>query len=359
MRVVHLIIGGERAGGQRVAQTLAEGAMQRGHDVHVVSPTPGPIVDELRTAGIAVHLIDIGRIFRLGAARELRHLLVRIDADLLHTHVMVAANALARTTARSAHVPVISHMHGHNVFRANRIAGGAYRTLDNATSRLCARLIAVSDDTRSRLIEQGIRPESVVTVHNGLDPLAHVPAPAAVSQLAGRRIVCCIGRIEPMKGQADLVRALALLPVDVAVAFVGRDISGHSFELLRLAEKLGIADRVALLGPQDDVAPYLLASHVLAQASWTEAFPIAPMEAMALRVPVVATAVGGTPELIGDAGVLVPPRSPTALADALRELLADEPRRLALGEDGYARLRLEFSAARMIDAVHHVYEESL
>ena len=261
---LHLIIDGELAGGQRVAEALAEGSRARGHDVRVVSPTHGPVVDRLRDRGIEVDLIDIGRLYRLGGAARLRRALRDARADVLHTHVMVAGNALARTAARTAGVPVISHLHGHNVFRESALAGGAYRALDNVTSRLCARLIAVSDNTRDRLIEQGIPAQLITTVHNGLDPPEHAP-PSSLDALGldGKRVLLSIGRVEPMKGQADLVRALPSLPDDVVVVLAGRDVNGHAAEIDAIADELGVRNRVVQLGPQEDVMPLIAGSDAM------------------------------------------------------------------------------------------------
>lgn len=361
MKILHVVIDGELAGGQLVALKLAVGLQERGHEALIVAPAPGEFTALAERSGVAVRFADTGRLHRLGGLARLWHLIRRERVDIVHTHAMVASNALSRTAARLAGRPVVSHLHGHNVFRSNRLAAAAYRRLDLLTARWCSCIVAVSEDTRRRLIEQGLPERLIVTVHNGLDPPERVEA-ASLAELgiAGEPVVVCVGRLEPGKGQADLIEAIARLPKPTLL-LVGRDIGGHRGELERLAERLGVSERVVFAGSRADVLPLLAACAVVVLPSWTEGFPITPMEAMAVRRPVVATAVGGTGELVADGktGLLVPSRDPAALARAIGSLLDDEELAARLGEQGHRRLRESFSEARMIERVLAIYEEAL
>ena len=147
MRVVHLLIGGEVAGGQAVALDLARAARARGDEVSFVSPTPGSFVDRVLGEGFRVHRVDVSRSFRLRGLTRLARLLRELDADLLHTHTHPAGNVLGRLAARLAGARVISHLHIEAHFRPGP-AGVPLRLADTATARLCARLVAVSEQTR-------------------------------------------------------------------------------------------------------------------------------------------------------------------------------------------------------------------
>jgi glycosyltransferase involved in cell wall biosynthesis len=127
------------------------------------------------------------------------------------------------------------------------------------------------------------------------------------------------------------------------------------------AERLGVRDRVVFAGRRDDAAELLVELDVLALPSWTEGLPLVVLEAMARRRPVVATPVGGTPEVVvdGETGLLVPPRDPDALAAALRRLLADADLRRRMGDAGYERVRERFSADAMTGRVLEIYDEVL
>lgn len=359
MRILHVVIDGELAGGQLVAEKLISGARARGHEALIVSPSRGAFTERAERDGIPVRTVDVSRAFKLGGLLRLRRLIRAERIELVHTHAMLASNLLSRVASRSSGTPVVSHAHGAEVFRPGA-AGRVYRLLDNLTARWCARVIAVSDDTRRRLIEQGIPARLIETVYNGLDPPESPPEPGLRALgLDRRQVIACVGRLEPAKGQAELIEAAAEVP-DAVVLLIGRDVGGSRSRLERLAAERGVADRVVFAGPRTDVLELVAGCALLAAPSWTEGFPIAPLEAMAVGKPVVATEVGGTPELVanGETGLLVPPRDPDALAAALRDLLADPARAQAMGEAGYRRLRERFSEARMVERVLAIYEEA-
>lgn len=360
MKILHVVIDGQIGGGQLVARKLAEGARARGHEAALVSTSRGPFTDLAERDGIPVRYANVSRLHRIGGLAELRAIIRRERADLVHTHGMAALNVLSRVAARSTGVAVVSHMHTPNVFRSEPVVRTLYRTLDNLTARMCARLIAVCEDTRRRLIEQGIDGELIETVYNGFDPPEPPPEPAPPPPgLDGLRLVACVGRLDAMKGQDLLLEALARVS-GVGALVVGRDVDGACARLERRSAELGIQDRVAFLGPRADVLSLVAACELLVLPSRTEAFPLAPMEAMALRKPVVAFAVGGVPELVdAETGVLVPPGDVLGLADALASVLADPDRARALGQAGYRRLRERFTEERMVRRVLEISEEAL
>lgn len=362
MRIVHLVIGGDVAGGQAIALRLARAARDRGDDVAFVAPEPGPFVELVRAEGIPVHLLPLRRTYQLGKALRLARLLRREGADVLHTHTLAAANVLGRVSARLAAVPVISHLHIENHFRpATR---PLLRSLDNATARLCVRLVAVSEETSRAYERQGYPEGRIEVVYNGVELDGRGSAPDVRSELdipPGAPLVGEVARLCEVKGQRELIEALASVP-EARLVLVGVDLErGGAFqaELEREAERLGVRDRVAFAGRRDDAAQLLGQLDVVALPSWTEGLPVVLLEAMARRRAVVATPVGGTPELVadGETGLLVPPRDPRALAEAIRRLLADPDLRERMGEAGYRRAADRFSADAMCKRVLELYDE--
>ena len=360
MRIVHVVIGGDVAGGQLVALALARAARDRGDRASFVAPHGGSFVELARVDGFDVATVDVGRTYRVGGMLRLARLLRRERADLVHTHTLAAANTLARLAGRLARVPVVSHLHIENHFRPTTrflLAG-----LDNATARLAAALVAVSEDTRRAYERQGY-PRRIRVVYNGVDP-----SPADANGLREELripddapLVVEVGRLADVKGQRELLEAVADLPSARAV-FVGDDLERggeYARELERHAAELGVSDRVVFAGQRDDAARVLAAADVLALPSWTEGLPLVVLEAMAQGRPVVATPVGGTPELVadGETGLLVPPRDPRALADALTRILRDPELRRRMGEAGRRRVEERFSAARMAQEVLAIYDE--
>lgn len=360
MRIAHLVSGGELAGGQVVALQLAIAARETGHDVVFVSPTPGEVIDRANAEGFATELVDVRRTTRLRGATRLALVLRRREVDVLHTHVHVAANVLGRLAARAAQVAVISHLHIENHFRPSRLARAPLVRLDNATASLCARLIAVSDATRRAFERQGFPRRLLETVHNGVDADAlraarHVPLRSELGIPDGDLLLAHVGRLAPVKGQRELLDALRRLGRDdVHVVFFGRDVERggvYRAELELLADRLN----VHFAGFRADAAAALAAADALVLPSWIEGLPLVVLEAMAQAKPVVATAVGGTPEAVvdGETGLLVPPRDPEALSVALARLLDDEQIRRRLGEAGRKRVdahfRADTTAARILE----------
>jgi len=363
MRIVHLVIGGDVAGGQAIALQLARAARDRGDDVAFVAPEPGPFIDLVRAEGIPVHVLPLRRTYQLGKALRLARLLRREGADVVHTHTLAAANVLGRVSARLAAVPVISHLHIENNFRpATRLL---IRSFDNATARLCARLVAVSEDTRRSYERQGYPGGGrIEVVYNGVELDGGKPAADVRSELGippGVPLVGEVARLCDVKGQRELIEAIASVP-EARLVLVGVDLErGGAFqaELEREAERLGVRDRVAFAGRRDDAAELLGQLDVVALPSSTEGLPVVLLEAMARRRAVVATPVGGTPELVadGETGLLVPPRDPRALAEAIRRLLADPELRGRMGEAGHRRVAERFSAEEMCRRVLELYDE--
>jgi glycosyltransferase involved in cell wall biosynthesis len=199
----------------------------------------------------------------------------------------------------------------------------------------------------------------MVTVYNGIELPAELPARASATEPP---TLLEIARLCEIKGQRELIDALARMEhPDARLQLAGDDIEqGGAYRSLleRQASERGVADRVAFLGYRADVPALIAAASVVVLPSWIEGLPLVLLEAMAAGVPVVATAVGGTPELVvdGDTGLLVPPRDPGALASALDSLLADPARAEALGAAGRRRAEESFDADTAASQILRLYE---
>jgi glycosyltransferase involved in cell wall biosynthesis len=250
----------------------------------------------------------------------------------------------------------VSHVHIENHFPPRAAQAALYRRLDNATARRSAALVTVSDGTKQALEAQGYPPGRTIVIHNGVAPATAEPA-----ELEARRpIVGEIARLAEVKGQRTLLRACAGL--DVSVVLVGADLEqGGAYRglLEREADELGMRDRVLFTGYRADAPSLLCAFDVCALPSTTEGLPIVLLEAMAAGVPVVATPVGGVPELVsdGETGLLVPPGDAEALAAAIGRLLAEPETARRLAANARARVEERFSERVMGERVLAVYED--
>jgi len=213
---------------------------------------------------------------------------------------------------------------------------------------------------------RGVSGSRLVKIHNGVDISRFSPTPdpevASIDGLpAGARVVGSVGRLHPIKGHLDLVRAwpsvTRAIP-GVHLAIVGDASADQRRGVEALARELGCADTVHLLGLRTDVPALLPLMELVAVPSHAEGFSNAVIEAGAAARPVVATRVGGNVEAVvdGETGLLVPPKDPEAMARGLVALLSDPPRARRMGESARARVTSLFTVERMVESYETLYE---
>lgn len=367
MRVVHVVqrfhpeLGGTETHVRAVASELA----RRGHDVTVAtSRPPGAAAEET---------IDGVRVARFRARHwrgdylfppwfpmpGLAEFLAAQRADVLHAHgyrfatIEAAASASRRSGAR-----LVVTAHGfyppENAFVA--ASRSAYDRLRGRRALAqAARCVAVTRHEVAHYAALGVDPTRVDVVPNGIDEAAFARGDGAAFRerhgLGSGPLVVFLARLAHDKGVRDLVRAARLLP-EATFAVCGRDAG----ELAPARRRAGANVRFtgAVADPRDAYA----AADVFALPSHYEAFGIVLVEAMAQGAPVVATTAGGMPEVVGDAGVLVPPRAPATLAEELRLLLADPARRARLADAGRRRAR-SFLWADVVTRLEETYRRAL
>ena len=349
---------------------LALGLGDHGHEVEVAGPVRASTYDRLEEAGIPIHRMTLARGYTrphrdLAALRGLVRVLRNGRYDLVHGHA-AKAGTLARLAARAARLPAVYTPHCYP-FAADTSAGwrALFTVAERALARVTAATICVCEDERRVAAAAGIRPaERLHVIHNGSEPCAPVdPDPALAAMRAGGPLAAAIAvmrrqkRIDVFLDAAPLV--LARVP-EARLVVVGE--GPLSEDLHARAAGLGL-DRDARFAFLPFVGPsarYLRAIDVYVLSSAWEAFPIGVLEALACGVPQVATDVGGTREIVDEqTGMLVPPRDPAALADALVALLTDAPRRERLGRAARARHAERFGLERMVAATAALYERLL
>jgi glycosyltransferase involved in cell wall biosynthesis len=272
--------------------------------------------------------------------------LARRRATIVHTH-LVHADVHGLPAAALARVPFrVSTKHGFNAFRDNRLVGLA----DRAAGRFAHRQIAISGGL-ARYLEQteGFAPGTFTVVHYGIAPGPEPASPPEATRLLA------VGRLVPIKGFDVLLRAFAQarrrLP-ELTLSLAG---SGPLEGELRAAAPEG----VTLLGHSADV-PRLLEEHaIVVVPSRGEGFGMVALEAAERGRAAIVSDVGGLPEIVGDAGVVVPPGDEDALAAAIVSLASDPERLRALGAAARARAVAQFSADAAAAGVERVYRDLL
>jgi glycosyltransferase involved in cell wall biosynthesis len=228
------------------------------------------------------------------------------------------------------------------------------------------RIVATCTDEVFELVRMGADRRRMTVVPCGVDRALFTPDGPRAPRRPGVHRLVAASRLVERKGLADAVAALAEVPGAELVVAGGPDAArldgdAEARRLRGLAAEHGVADRLVLLGRVSrEAMPGLLRSaDAVVCVPWYEPFGIAPLEAMACAIPVVATAVGGQIDsVVHDlTGVHVPPRDPSALADALRALLADPARRRELGAAGARRAAERYGFDRIATATRAVYRE--
>jgi glycosyltransferase involved in cell wall biosynthesis len=278
--------------------------------------------------------------------------------DILHTHGY-KANLYGRWTTHASRFHVATC---HNwAVRTGSL--GFYSVLDRLALRRVPAVVAVSENVATRLAEFDIRPPRVHIVPNGVD-LTRFAQGEARPTLRGEltaapaTLIGSVTRLTAGKGLDVLLTAFSMLPprhAGVHLALIG---SGElDTELRAQAARLNIADRVHFTGARSDMPGVYASLDRLVLASLDEGLPISVLEAMAAGVPVIATRVGAIPQLLqGDAGWLVAPGDPSALAEALVESLDNQSLARQYAQSALARTHAEYSAAAMARGYLELYQ---
>lgn len=363
LKVAHLIKGLGRGGAESLLpQTLARRGDGFDYTVGYLLPWKDALVGEVEAAGASVRCLggrsNLGLLARVPAvARWLRE----ERADVVHAHLPLAG-VVARLAGRAAAVPVVYTE--HNLQKRYHLAT---RWANRLTWRLQRRVVAVSGEVAESIRHHLGTRVPVTVVRNGIDTEGPAPTPAEVAALRARWGIAAdapvVGTVAVLRRQKRLDLWLAaarrLRAERPACRFLIVGDGPLRGELEAEAQRLGIAEAVVFAGLQSPVASYVAACDVMMISSEFEGLPLALLEAMAAERAVVATRVGGIPEVVedGTSGVLVPFGDPDALAAAAGALLVDPERRALLGAAARQRVGAEFGVARMARELESIYRQ--
>lgn len=376
-RIAYLSSHSEIAGGERVLLDFCRRIDQREFIPHVILPREGGLASELRRNGIEVAVIPFRRDFLFGyppawsnrACREIGAQLKIWRVSLIHIHDSYLT-LLAGRVGRILHIPVALTAHGtwdsHFFFQ------------DWLNQKYLQMIWAPSHQVVASLLRRGwISRQRVRRVPFGIDTEKFLPRDAQVAREklkipSGAIVVARVARFDDAKDYPTFLRAAQeLVEKDPRVYFLvlgdtrlqissesdGNKRAFHAF----LSTHPRLSARLLYLGHQDDVPFYLSAADLLVSSSSSESFPLNVLEAMAMQLPIVTTAVGGVAEIVeeGVTGILVPPKNHRALADGMAALLDEPQKRQQMGARGRDRVKSFFSLTTYVEQMQIEYRNLL
>jgi glycosyltransferase involved in cell wall biosynthesis len=392
--VLHVVANLDTGGAQEVVRTLVPALGMTGFRPVVATLRDGPLRAAIEESGVPVEVIA-GRAHSLTAPhralpelrrlrRDLAAVVARHRIAVIQTHLLRSLDFLVLSLRREPGVRgVLWTVHNARLdLRSDQVPSGAvqrallgpkragYRTLYRTGARLGDGFVAVSDEVASSIVRE-IRPpaDRITTIPNGVDTERY---PAPVDRAAVRRelgvsddtvLVLSIGKLMRQKGHQSLVDAMGLLDDRKAVVAIAGEGELRGTIETQIADA-GLGDRVRLLGLRRDAPQLLAAADAFVLPSLWEGLPMALLEAMASGLPVLATEVSGTSQVVEDgiSGLLIPAADPARLAEGLRELLAvarSPERSEAMGRAARDRVVARFGVRSQAEAHAALYRSIL
>jgi glycosyltransferase involved in cell wall biosynthesis len=366
MRIAHLTASPFFGGPERQMLGLALSLPEFVESLFFSFPERGlcaPFLDELHSHGFLAEPLVNNTPHFFAAMRELREKLHAQRVDLLCCHGY-KADLLGRPSARKLGIPVVSVSRG---WTAATWKVRLYEAVDRFSLRWMDRVVCVSEAQAAKVRRAGVPDERIRVIRNAIftDRFGEPDEPGrAFLQSFFRKprshFIAAAGRFSPEKGFADLVDAAAqVVRTHPEAGFLLFGDGPLHAALASQIERLGLQENFVLAGFRDDLDRWLPNFDAFALPSYTEGLPNVVLESFAARVPVVATAVGGTTEVIteGANGFLIAPSDSHALAERLARLLKDERLRATMGMSGYFRVRDQFTFEAQAQQYLKLYEE--
>lgn len=353
IKIIHIITSLNFGGAERMLFDLVRHLNKERYEVKVATVVNGgPLVEDFRAAGVEVKIFQKKSRLGLGVIRQIYKYLRKEKPRLVHTHLF-GGDTWGRLAAIFARVPVIVSTE-HNT---NLDEGWLKRRIKKFLSFFTKRVITVSKAVKeySAAIDR-IKRKKIVVIPNGIeiDKFAAIPE----KQFGSPSIIGVVGRLEEQKGHEYLFEALNLLKTIPWTLWVVGD-GFLKANLERLAKDLSLRERIIFLGARRNIVEILSQIDIFVLSSLWEGLGLAVLEAAAAGKPIVASRVGGIPEIIedGKTGVLVQAKNVKSLADGLERVLLGEREAKEMGRKAREVVAEKFSVEKMVEGYERLYEE--
>lgn len=339
------------SGAERVCLMLSEALQSRGHRVILLCKKNADMLAEAARRGIETRTPGLSGKFNPLVATRILAIAREVGADVIHTHLSTASQ-WGGVAGRIGGIPVISHVHAMN---------SRYFFMPANL------MVACSDGVRQHILAQGVAPERIITIYNGIDAqrLAGLPETVQVRESLGiapdTPMIVCIAHLAEKKGQASLIRGVARLKnkypaLRCYLAGIGENLAA----LQQLAASLGVAQQVSLLGFRNDAVALMKAADlVILPSLGKEGLPLVLLEAALLGKAAICSNIPGNNEVVvvGETGLLFPPGDDQALADSIEQLLDNRPLRLEMGVMAQQRAETLFTISAMAERMETTYRQ--
>ena len=371
-RILFVIDGIEFGGGERGFAQIINGLPESRYETFLASGPQETFYHAVSNSPVQRHPVDFSNRCNPSVLIDLIRIIRNDRIDIVHGQGARAdfyarlASGFSRKTmyASTVQMPV----EGYDVSSLKRLL---YRAFDRFSERFVDRFLVVSDSLVKSMIQtHGVAPEKVIKIYNGIEIDEYEPNVEEFrSQESEVRrefalardapVIGAIGRLVWQKGFEYLIEAVPQIASSIPEArflIVGE--GPLRKELVALSRELGVNERVIFTGFRSDIRDILAAVDLLVVPSLLEGFPMITLEAMAMAKPIVATNIDGITEQItnGENGILVSPRDPTALANAVIRLLGDRETAQQMGMAARGRVEREFSVEKMVSETEKVYQ---
>lgn len=364
LKVLQLISSGGYYGAENMLLNLCAGQEKSGcrnslvlfYNVHVPNVE---FYERARRRGVSVRMVHCQGRADWRAVRQIKEYMEEDGVDLLHTHGY-KADIYGYLAARSERKPVVATCHN---WVGGTAALGIYNRLDRWVLKRFNAIAAVSETVREQLVQSGIPANRVKLIDNGIDVEAFArPQLITESRMAGEKVIGMVARLDLQKGFEYLLTAIRELCHSfhgLTVVITGEGPDRKAIE--QMIEKYGLQNNVMLAGQESDMPAVYAAMDIFVLPSLNEGLPMTVLEAMAAAKPIVATRVGGVPNVIrdGETGLLVNPKDAAGLKDAIARLLTDSDLCRRMGTQAQEWVSRQYTSSAMALQYRAMYEQVL
>lgn len=360
-RVLHLINGEHFSGAERVQQLLGKRLPEQGVDAEFVCLKPGKFPSLCELPDEKIHLAPMKHRLDWKAIQQVEELVYERGIDLLHAHTPRTA-LIAGFVAARCKLPWIYHVHSPAARDSTRPWINSINDwLERWSLRNCTKIITVSRSLRREMLRRGWDRSKLVAIPNGVACQTPIDAQTRIDNKTWRLGIVALFR--PRKGIEVLLQALASSKTSAQIELEvigGFETEEYQAQVIKLVEQLGLSSRVHMRGFVKDIPNAMRNLDAMVLPSlFGEGMPMVVLEALAVGVPVIATKVEGTPEVVRDGveGVLANPQDPESLALAIERFTSSREEWVAMSDRAFSRHRDHYSDLRMAENTARVYRK--